>query len=336
MALVAILFRIQNYSLSNDTILIISLGIVSVFGIVAFTRQVFNWQIGIIAGILLASSSWHARIIDPRALVVLSTTAWGLFVLWRGLATNRVIFFVLAGILFGLGIYAHLVGAWMLIVLIPILLTYQSVLETHFSHEQYDHARGKILRGIGVTILVGVLMIIPGLVKLYASDEGVSKIFEFILPIGEGVTAITRNFFHMFSSFDRQEAFLFWPVAVLAAVGLVRGIFKLSRSKRDHGHLSTAHTTLLAWFIMSLVSTALGGAKTGMLVAGTAATIYAAQGVWWIFEWMEHWYSVRDTHTVSIPPGHFRRVSMYESMAVSATVMAILVTAIAIAEYFRL
>ena len=179
-------------------------------------------------------------------------------------------------------------------------------------------------------------MLIPGLVNLYASDEGVSKVFEFILPVGEGLTVIIRNFFHLFSQFNHQEAFLFWPVAVLAAVGLVRGIFKLSRSKRDHGHLSTAHTTLLAWFIMGLVSTALGGAKTGMLIAGTAATIYAAQGVWWIFDWLEQWYSNRDVHTISAPSNHFRRVSMHESTAVSATVMAILVAAIAIAEYFRL
>ena len=224
----------------------------------------------------------------------------------------------------------------MIVALIPILLTYQSVLKTHFEHEQYNHAREKVLRGIGASVLVLVIVIIPGLIKLYASDEGVSKVFEFILPISEGFTVIVRNFFHIFSSFDQQESFLFWPVAVLAAVGLARGIFKLSRSKKEHGHLSTAHTTLLAWFIMGLISTALGGAKTGMLVAGTAATIYASQGIWWIFEWLEQWYTNRDAHIISSPSSHFRRVSMYESTAVSATAMAILVASVVIAEYFRL
>ena len=335
-ALTALLFRMQSLGWSNDASLIVPLGVIAVFGVVALTRQVFNWQMGITAGILLAGSSWHAEISDINSLAVLSTTAWGLYTLWRGLATNRIGFFILTGILFGLGVYTHLVGAWMIVALIPILFTYQSVLKIHFEHEQYDHAREKVLRGIGASVLVLVIVIIPGLIKLYTSDEGISKVFEFILPIGEGVTVVIRNFFHMFGSFDNREAFLFWPVAVLAAVGLARGIFKLSRSKKDHGHLSTAHTTLLAWFIVGLISTVLGGTKTGMLVAGTAATIYASQGIWWIFEWLEQWYSNRDEHIISSPSNHFRRISMYESTAVSAMAMAILVAAIVIAEYFRL
>lgn len=335
-ALTAFLFRMQNLAWSSDASLLVPLGVIAVFGVVAFTRQIFNWQMGIIAGILLASSTWHSSISDMNALLVLSTTAWGLFTLWRGLATGRISFFILTGILFALGVYAHLVGVWTVIALIPVLFTYRSVLKTHFEHEQYDHARGKIIRGIGVALLALVILIIPGLIKLYTSDEGVSKIFEFILPASEGITIIVRNFFFLFSSLDRQESFLFWPVAVLAAVGLARGVFKLARSKKEHGHFSTAHTTLLAWFVMGFASTALGGAKTGMLMAGTAATIYAAQGVWWIFDWLEQWYSNRDTHTISAPSTHFRRVSMPESTAISATVMAILVAAIAIAEYFRL
>lgn len=335
-ALTAFLFRMQSLGWSNDASLLVPLGVIAVFGVVAFTRQVFNWQMGIIAGILLASSTWHSGISDMNALLVLSTTAWGLFILWRGLATNRIGLFVLAGILFSLGAYAHLVGMWMTVILVPLLLTYQSVLETHFNHEQYDHARGKVVRGIGALVLTLVVVIVPGFIKLYASDNGISRIFEFILPANEALTAITRNFLHIFSSFDNQESFLFWPVAVLAAVGLVRGIFKLSRSKKDHGHLSTAHTTIFAWLILGLITTALGGAKTGMLVAGTAATIYAAQGIWWIFEWLEQWYSNQDTHIISAPSKHFREVSMSESTAISATAMAILVAAIAIAEYFRL
>lgn len=335
-ALTAFLFRMQSLGWSNDASLLVPLGVIAVFGVIAFARQVFNWQIGLIAGILLASSTWHSGISDMSALLVLSTTAWGLFILWRGLATNRIGLFILAGIIFGLGAYAHLVGVWMLVILIPLLLTYQSVLKTHFEHEQYDHARGKVMRGIGVLILTLVVIIIPGFIQLYASDEGVSRVFEFIMPAGEAFTIIVQNFLHIFSSFDNQDSFLFWPVAVLAAVGLARGIFKLSRSKKDHGHFSTAHTTVLAWFVMGLITTALGGIKTGMLVAGTAATIYAAQGIWWIFEWLEQWYANRDTHAISAPSDHFRNVSMQESTAVSATTIAILLAAIAIAEYFRL
>lgn len=326
----------QAFSWSQDAATIIPLGVIAVFGVVAFTRQVFNWQMGIMAGILLASSLWHAQINDPNALLVLSMLAWGLFLLWRGLATNRIGLFVLAGISFGLCAYAHLVGIWMLVILVPLLFTYQSVLETHFDHEEYDHARRKILRSIGVLILTLVIVMVPGFIKLYASNEGVARVFEFILPAGEAFTTIVRNFLHMFGSFDNQDSFLFWPVAVLAAVGFARGIFKLSRSKKEHGHFSTAHTTILAWFLMGLATTALGGAKTGLLVAGTAATLYAAQGIWWIFEWLEQWYTNRDVHTLSVATDHFRKVSMQESTAVSATTITILLVAIAIAEYFRM
>lgn len=334
--LTAVLFRIRLLGWAPDLTLTLVLGLVAVAGLYALGRQLFNWQIGLMAGFLLAASLWHAGITDPNALIVLNTTTWGLYALWRGMATSRGFYFLTAGVLFGIGVLTHLVGGWILIALFPILLAYRSAMRAHFEREQYFHAHDRITRGLGIFLLAGIVVILPGIIKLYLADNGFLRVLEFVPPLGRAAEIIADNFLRLFSGFNGRAAFLFWPAAALAAAGLVRSIYKLVRSRRQEGHFSTAQVTILAWFFASIITTALGGAVTGRLMAGTAATLLAAEGLWRIYTWLETWYEQRDVHTLSLPGRHFRRISVHESTAAGALAITILLAAIAITQYFKI
>lgn len=337
----------QTYPIWPLRVVSAVIGILTVLGLYFLARQLFNWQIAAISSFLLAISFWHVNfsriafgaILTPLCLV------WGFYFFWRGLSSSRIYNFAVSGIFWGLGLYTYIAFRIMPLVLILALAAYWYAAKKDFWHEKYEHIRNQIIRGFAAFLVVAILVALPIGYYFYLHPQDfwgrVSQVSIFASPdllknLAKNITQ-TLGMFNFVGDFNWRHNFsgqpiLLWPVGALFVLGFLRSWIKLFRTRRKHGHYSTAQALLLSWFFVGLIPAILSNEGLPHALRAIAVVpvvfIFAGEGLWWIIDKIGDWYRARDVHEFS-----FRHRWIKESSLAAVSALIILLISLTFAEY---
>lgn len=326
-------------------------GILTVAGVYLLARHMFNWQIAAISSFLLSVSFWHVVFsrIGFRTIMAPMLAVWGLYFLWRGIASGRYKHFIASGICWGLGMYTYISFRVMPAVVFIALIGYWQALRNDFSRIDYLNIRKRIAVGLQFFILTAIIVSAPLIYHFVGHPQdfmgrlGGVSVFASEHPLRE----ISTNIFQTFGMFvwhgDNNwrhniagDPALYWPIAVLFVIGFLRSWFKLFRTWHEHRHLSTAQLTLLSWFFIGLLPVILSNEgiphSLRAIMVVPPVFIFAAQGLWWLWEFSADWYRAHDAYESRLPPG---LSSARESRVIATMVIIILLISVGIAEFDR-
>lgn len=322
-------------------------GFLTVLGLYLLARLLFNWQIASIAAFYLATSPWHIIFsrIGFRAIMVPLLAVWGFYFLWRGLRSLKLSDFAFSGLFIGLGLHTYIAFRFIPFVIILALLAYWRRIKKDYGHEQYLHLRNELLRGFALFFLVAFLVALPILYYFWQNPAdffgrgGQISIFETDAPLAEFLKSFGKTMasFNFVGDWNWRHNFagsplLFWPVGVFFVIGLLKSVAKMFKKWREHGHPSTLHVLLLSWFFIMLMPSALTfeGIPHALRSIGAlpVVMIFAAEGTWWFFQTLAHWYREKDIHPLETP-----RKKEQEAKVIVGTALIILLAAIGIAQY---
>ncbi len=302
------------------------IGILTVLFLYLLTKELFNWQIASLASFFLAISFWHVNFsrIGFRGILVPLLTVMTLYFLWRGFKylSNRD--FLLSGVFLGLGMYTYIPFRLVPFVVIIILLVFWQKVKKDYSLSKYEDFRNKYIIGFAYILVFSILVAAPILLfaynnpDIFLSRTGQVSIFGADNPIKELGLSIVKTFqmFNFFGDFNWRHNFsgasqLFWAIGIFFIAGFFRSIWKCLRMKKEHGHYSTVHTLLLSWFFILLIPSFLSaeGLPHALRSIGVipVAMIFAAEGIWWLYDKLRDWYAAGDVDHTS---GHlFHKLS---------------------------
>ena len=328
---IAAFFRL--YQANTSTTYLAMIGILTVIGLYLLTKELFEWRLAAIASYLMAISFWHVNFSrsGTMAIIIPFLLVYAFYFLWKGIKNGHLSYFFIAGIFVGLGFYTY--SFYMApIIAIILFLNYWWYLKKDFSHEKYEHAKTKLLRGFVVFALTSFAIALP--IAIYFWQNGV---FLQARPAGQILPAIIKTLV-MFNF--TASPLLPWPIGVFFVIGFINEIIHWLR--RKHGHFSTAHTLMFAWFFVALIPGFLSNAAPDALLtigALPAVMTFTARGIWWFFDKLRSWYSLRNPteflgglkHRQDTTP----RPSIHEAHAITALVMIIFLFSIGFMEYWR-
>ena len=303
------------------------IGIFSIIGLYLLTRELFEWRLAAIASYLMAISFWHVSFsrMETKIIIIPFILVYTFYFLWKGLKHNHQPSFIIAGIFGGLGTYPNLnvqsvqssvfnilLGPFIAIVL---FINYWWYLKKDFDHAKYEHAKTKLLQGFVLLALTAFVVALPVMINFWQNTE------EFFSPIRISASSVVKTL-GMFNFSD--SPMLLWPIGVFFVVGFVNEL--IHWLKRKHGHFSTVHTFMFAWFFVMLLPGFLSAAvPNALLIIGAlpVVMIFTARGIWWFFDKLSSWYKMNDPH------------SIHEAHAVTALVMIVFLFSIGFMEYWR-
>lgn len=295
-------------------------GLLTVLGLYLLARLLFNWQIASIASFYLAVSFWHVVFsrIGFRAIMVPFLIVWGFYFLWRGLRDFKFKSFALSGLFLGLGFHTYIAFRFVPFIIVLVLPAYWLKIKKDYGHEKYIHLRNEFLRRFALFFLVAFFAALPILYYFWQNPNdfigrgGQISIFEAEKPIKEffkslGLALASFNFAGDFNWRHNYAGspLLFWPVGVFFVIGFIKSIFKMFKKLKEHSHLAVLHVLLFSWFFIMLLPSALTreGIPHALRLIGVlpVVMILAAEGTWWFFETLIHWYREKDIHPLESP-----------------------------------
>lgn len=315
-------------------------GTLTVLGLYFLVRKVFNWQIAAIASFLLATSFWHTMFsrIGFRAIMAPFFVVWGFYFFWRGISSARVWNFVVSGLCWGLGMYTYIGFRAMPLALILTLVAYWFSVKKDFGHSEYLHTRFELTRGFAALMVTALIVFIPLGWYFYNNPSDflgrTSQVSIFatenpLLTLAVG-TVKTLGMFNFVGDFNGRhnlagQPVLWWPLGTFFIIGLIRSIYKFRKGWATHGHFSTAQTMLLSWFAVGLLPVvfsfeSLPHALRAIIVA-PVIYIFAAEGLWWLYESFEKWYHTHDVHLVKLKSLPGQHMILHESVIMSTLVI---------------
>jgi len=293
------------------------IGILTVLFLYLLAREIFNWQIASLASFFMAISFWHVNFsrIAFRGIMVPLLTVLVAYFLWRGFKYLKNRDFLLSGVFLGLGMYTYIPFRLMPLVVIVLLLVFWQKIKKDYSLSKYENLRNRYLVGFAYILVASILVAAPILffaynnpdiflarpaqVSIFTADN---PIIELGLSVGKTLQMFNfigdLNWRHNFSGVSQ----LFWGIGIFFLVGIFRSFWKLLRMKEEHGHYSTVQTFLLAWFFILLIPNFLSaeGLPHALRAIGVipVVMIFAAGGVWWLYDKLRDWYAAADVkHT---------------------------------------
>lgn len=292
------------------------IGILTVIGLYLLAKELFEWRLAAIAGYLTAISFWHVVFSRTNSWVITIPfiLVWAFYFLWKGIKENHLPYFIVAGIFGGAGFYSY--GFYWLTVLVAmaLFLNYWWYLKKDFSHSKYEHAKTRLLQGFVLLALSSFVVALPSVWSFWQSQQ-------YLFPTGRISLENIVKTFGMFNFSD--SPLLPWPIGVFFVIGFINEF--IHWLKRKHGHLSTTHTLLFSWFFIMLIPGFLSShAPDFSLTIGVlpAVMIITARGIWWFFDKLRSWYSLRDPYP-------------HESHAITALVLIIFLFSVGFMEYWR-
>ncbi|MEX2090574.1 MAG: glycosyltransferase family 39 protein [Candidatus Paceibacterota bacterium] len=314
-------------------------GILTVAGLYFLTRQLYDWRMASLASFLLAVSFWHVNFsrIGFRAIMLPFVLVWGFYFLWRGLKHSHKFDFLMAGIFAGIGFHTYISYRVAPLIAVLLFLNYWWYLKQDFSHHDYEHARNRLLQGFALTFLAMVIVALPiGLYFWFNAEDLVGRAASLSVLSGGNIirdaansTLKTLAMFNFMGDWNWRHniggaPLLHWTVGIFFVIGFFKELGHWL--KRKHGHFSTLHTFLLSWFFIMLIPGFISYEAPHALRAIGAipvVMIFAARGIWWMFDKLSDWYKANDPHSQ-----HERHVAM-------ALVLVIFLSSIGFVEYWR-
>jgi len=322
-------------------------GIITVLGLYLLTKELFNKNIAYLSSFLMAVSFWHVNFsrISFRAILAPMFLVFAFYFLWQGLRSKHLLPFALSGLSWGLGFYTYIAFRAMPLALILVLLAYWHFIKKDYDIERYHKTLKDISRGFILLLLVAMAITAPLIYYFYQNPgdffgrTGQISIFNSYNPIG----AFTANFGKTLAMFNfigdnnwrhnfAGSPLLLWPVGVLFAVGLIRSFIKWIRLKKKHGHFSTVQSLLLSWFFVGLLPSAFSNegiphALRAIIVA-PVVYIFAAEGLWWLYEFVSKSYEQSDLHEIKI-----KRLKIKEGGLITSFAVTLFLAAVGLADY---
>lgn len=325
------------------------IGIFTVIGLYLLVKELFEWRIAAISGFLLAISLWHVNFsrIGFRAIMVPFILVWLFFFLWRGLKTSRLKNFFWAGIFAGLGFYTYISYRIAPLIIIILFLNYWQFIKTDFLFSKYEYARNKLIRGFALLTLVAIIVALPigwyfwrHQEQFFARSGNSLSVFSQEAPFKElGLSVVkTLGMFNFSGDYNQRHniagsPMLPWPIGIFFVVGFFNEL--IHWLKKKHGHFSTIHTLMFSWFFVMLLPGFLSTeAPHALRTIGVLPVVmlFAAKGIWWIFDKLNDWYELTDKHEAA---GIYGRGHHPEAHAVVALTLVIFLGSIGFYEYWR-
>ncbi len=238
---------------------------------------------------------------------------YSFYCLWKGIKKSHLPYFFIAGIFGGLGFYTYSFCVAPLIAIV-LFINYWWYLKKDFSHEKYEHAKTKLLQGFVIFALTSFVIALPLGIYFWQSQGFFSSV-----QISAASVVKTLGMFNF-----TDAPVLPWPIGVFFVIGFVNEL--IHWLKRKHGHFSTVHTLMFAWFFVMLLPGFLSAtAPDALLTIGAlpVVMIFTARGIWWFFNKLSSWYKMNDPHSV------------HEAHAITALVMIVFLFSIGFMEYWR-
>lgn len=313
--LIALGFKIFGQDIWSIRVIPAIIGFLTVIGLYLLTRQLLNWQIASIASFYLAVSFWHVNFsrIAFAGIMVPFLMVFGFYFLWKGLKNLNIWNYILSGLFFGLGIHTYIAFRFVPFIVALVLAVYWWRIKKDYNHNQYIHMRNQLIKGFAMLFLISFFTALPILIYFYQHPADFFgranqvSIFNAENPLKEFIKAlaITLASFNFVGDFNWRHNFsgsplLLWPVGVFFVIGLIKSFIKCWKKWKEHKHFSTLHTLTLSWFFIMLLPSVLTneGIPHALRSIGVIpiVMIFAAEGTWWLFETIKHWYRNRDLH----------------------------------------
>lgn len=322
-------------------------GIFTVLGTYFLATRLFNWQVGAMSSFMLAISFWHTLFsrIGFRAIMAPFFLVWALFFFWRGLQGGKFYNYLISGVCWGLGFYSYISFRVIPLVLIFVLLAFWQTIHKSFDHEKYLHARNMIIRGIAILGVMTLIVILPLAYYFwthpgdFAGRTGQLSVFASQTPFQDLLsnTAKTLGMFNSTGDWNWRHNFsgapqLFWPIGILFLIGFGRGIYKFFHILRKRGHFPTVQVLMFSWFFIGLLPVVISNegiphALRAILVV-PVVFIFAGEGLWWVYNKIRDFYSLKDPHVVNI-----HRKKFLEGSLVSILIVVVFLIACMFFEY---
>ena len=336
------------------------MGILTVLGTYLLARRMFDdWRLAAIAAFLIATGFWHVNFsrIGFRAIMAPLLSVWGFYYMYKGIETNRLWNWALAGLWFGLGFHTYIayrvIPGAIGLTLIALWLSLGKV----FHHDKYTHTRHQQLGGVALMIGVMILALLPMAAYFYSNPQDFTgrttkvAVWASENPIRDLGLNAAKTFGMFFFKGDGNwrhniagAPILFWPVAAFFAVGLLHTLWRFVHSWKTRGHPGIVQTLLLSWFFVGLLPALLSteGSPHALraLIVAPAVYIMAAVGLHWLYVSLERWYGSDEHKKVCLSLRHLpgswgHRVCVDRSTFIVAIAVLSVLTAIGIGDTRR-
>lgn len=323
---VAAFFRL--YQIDALGIFSATIGILTVIGLYLLAKELFEWRLAVIASYLAAISFWHVNFsrITSNEIIIPFILVCAFYFLWKGLKHGHLLNFVIAGVFGGLGFYTYIPYYCIApFIAMALFINYWWYLKRDFDHAKYEYAKTKLLQGFVLLALTAFVVALPVIINFWQHNEGffspapMSSVGGNVWNISVTSIVKTLGMFNFSSS-----PLLPWPIGVFFVVGFINEL--IHWLKRKHGHFSTVHTFMFAWFFVMLLPGFLSAtAPDALLTIGALpiVMIFTARGIWWFFDKLSLWYKANDPHSV------------HEAHAITALVLIVFLFSIGFMEYWR-
>ena len=271
-------------------------GILTVWGVYCLAAELFTVPIGLLAAFFVATSYWHLTFsrMALRANAAGFFLAWGLFLLVaavRRLPKGKlgVVMMALAGVAYGLGFHTY-IAYRATPLLVAIMLVY------YLRRARKENWGSTFWKGSAAFLAATLVVVLPLLVY-FAQNPGtffgrtaqvsVTNDSNPALSVAVNIWKTAMMFFvsgdtNWRHNYDGQPE-VYWPVAILFAVGIVSA---LSEARRG----SFAHGIMLGWLAITaapvvLSNDAIPHALRSVLMI-PPVFVLAAVGAYRVYEWI--------------------------------------------------
>ena len=301
-------FLIFGVSIWAIKIVAVFFGILTVIGLYLLSKELFrlifnppssiaNEIVALLSSFFLAVSFWHTLFsrIGFRVILFPFVLVYSFYFLFKALRTEKTLFFVLSGIVFGLGFYTYIgfrLAALLLFIVLPL---YYFLNRKDTAPKKHLFSLLILLFSIFVTALpIGLYFLShpadfigrAGQVSIFSQNNPFQAfVASLIAHLGMFNIAGDMNWRHNLSGYPM----LSFPVGILFIVGIIFSIKELIISIKDKdGKRLFAHSFLFLWFFITLLPAFLTyeGIPHALRAFGVVPAVYLFVGLggWKLFD----------------------------------------------------
>ena len=281
--LVAVSFFIFGAKLWAIRVVAAVCGILTVLGTYLVAKDlVKDKSVALLSSFFLAVSFWHILIsrVGFRVIMVPFILTFAVYFLLKAFRKNNLFYFIVAGILWGLGFYTYIAFRLSVLLLVAILILKRN------------------LRSSVVFLATTFLVALPiGLYFLHNPQDFISRtsdisVFSQVSPIGVFISSLISHLamFNFLGDGNWRHNYagspmLYWPVGLLFLGGIVLTIQRFKKAIIEH-------SILFVWFFAMLLPGALtySGIPHSLRVLGVIPVVYIFAGIGGIelYRWLVH------------------------------------------------
>ncbi|MCK4520378.1 glycosyltransferase family 39 protein [Candidatus Parcubacteria bacterium] len=240
--LIALSFSVFGISIWSFKVVSAFFGILTVLGLYLLTKELFSQYtenrsrcIALFASFFLATSLWHINFshIGFRAILVPFVLTFSFYFLFKGFRTKKISYFIIAGIIFGLGFHTY-IAFRLAVLIIPVILILWWLIyrKQNLQKEFLVFTSSFLLFTFIIAAPIGFYFL-ENPENFVSRTTGIS-IFSQPEPIKElGKSFIIHSaMFNIAGDYNWRHNIsgspvLFWPVGILFLIGLILSFKKI-------------------------------------------------------------------------------------------------------------